>query len=174
MRTGVAMPDFTSTPAGLLRLVREHGSAILQSLGPMDASDGGHAGICRPSGGGSSTIWISGELDDQSAPELLDHLTAVEIPPGGTMILVLSRVSFVDVAGVLLLLEVHDRLTAEGVCLILRAPARCVSFVLAVTGCTDVFTIATGPRGHAVDRSTRLQGRPKATARWLRSVPSPA
>lgn len=66
----------------------------------------------------------SGELDLQTAPELRDLLLAVRREHTSEVHLDLAEVSFIDSVGLSMVVSAHQRLSAEGVHLVVAVPSR--------------------------------------------------
>ena len=60
-------------------------------------------------GTGALRIRVSGEVDMACAPELLDTLLAADVPSGGTLVLDLAGVTFMDSTGISALVEAHQQ-----------------------------------------------------------------
>jgi anti-sigma B factor antagonist len=90
-------------------------------------------------------VTISGEIDIQSSPQLRDKLLCVIRRHGSGIALDLNDVTFIDCAGVNVLLAVHRRAQLEdGRLCVLRASPR-VRRVLALTHLDSVFMPTASP-----------------------------
>lgn len=83
---------------------------------------------------GALRIRVSGEVDMASAPELLDTLLAAEAPRGGSLILDLAGVTFMDSAGINALVEAHRQQEANGVALTVVEVPPLIAKMLRITG----------------------------------------
>lgn len=124
-------------PDGLDPLVLGPGSAILLTV-PRGAPDGVVAP--RP-----SLLWLVGEIDLVTVPGLTDDVRAA-LPDHltGPVVLDLSRVTFMDLSGLRMLLRLQSELSVRGVRLVLRAPSPPVALLLRVVGPWAVLTVHEG------------------------------
>jgi anti-anti-sigma factor len=84
-----------------------------------------------PSVDGQGVLCLSGELDLSDADTVRRALVAaVSLEP--TVVVDLSGLSFIDVAGMRALRDAHDAALSCGSCLLLAAPPRCVTTVAAL------------------------------------------
>lgn len=94
--------------------------------------------------GRAPVVWVSGEVDAVAVPGLRDRLQpiiAVDDGYGnGSVVLDLSRVTFLDVSGMRLLLETRRALAGAARRLVLRDPSPCVDLVLGVCGCDPLLS----------------------------------
>lgn len=137
----VPRPDGHHRPTGIAVASAVPGPTAA-SPSPASFADRG-----RPAAG---PVWVTGALDGRAALVLLDHLDGVVERSAGIIVLDLSRVSYVDVAGVLLLLDVRDALAGYRRELVVRAASPVVLSVLAYVGRTEAFRIVAGPGRRAV------------------------
>lgn len=97
--------------------------------------------IVRPDGEG--TVLLAGELDTLGARVLREHLESWFLRPSGRrLVLDASAVTFMDVAGLRVLVWAHERLGESGGELMLRRPSHPVLRLLDVCG----------PHGLVIDR----------------------
>jgi anti-sigma B factor antagonist len=89
-------------------------------------------GVDRDQRDGTTVLALRGELDLHSAGVLLAATTAVAA--GSRLVLDLSRLVFVDSAGLRALMNLDLRSRAEGFELVLAAPGPAVLRVLRLTG----------------------------------------
>ncbi|MCU1429485.1 MAG: putative anti-sigma factor antagonist [Actinomycetia bacterium] len=91
--------------------------------------------------GRSAIVRIEGEVEFATAPRL--RATLLDLAHQGALpvILDLSEVSFLDSAGISLLIQAKKRLANGGSDLVLRAPQRNVRRVLEISGVTELFSI---------------------------------
>jgi anti-sigma B factor antagonist len=80
---------------------------------------------------------LAGELDVISAPDLAEQLDALAADACPRVLLELSRLSFVDSAGVSVLVKARHEAEANGRRLILRNPTEQVHQVFSVLGLAD-------------------------------------
>lgn len=78
-------------------------------------------------------VTISGEIDIQSGPQLRDQLLGIIRRHGGQLALDLTGVTFIDCAGISVLLAVHRRAHLEGGQLRVLGASPRVRRVLALT-----------------------------------------
>jgi anti-anti-sigma factor len=83
---------------------------------------------------GAMRIRVSGEIDMASAPELLATLRTAEVPRGGTLLLDLAGVTFMDSTGIGALIEAHQQREATGVALSLVEVPPLIGKMLHITG----------------------------------------
>ncbi len=88
--------------------------------------------VVRDQRGGATVLALRGELDLHSAGVLLAATT--DIATGARLVLDLSRLAFVDSAGLRALMNLDLRARAEGFELALAAPGPAVLRVLRLTG----------------------------------------
>jgi anti-sigma B factor antagonist len=87
------------------------------------------AGVC---------VQAAGEVDTCTAPRLQDRLEAHLVPPTPEVVLDLTRVTFLDSAGLCVLALAHKQATATGVRLRVLATTRAVVRPMQVTGLWDL------------------------------------
>ena len=87
-------------------------------------------------------VAAEGELDLASAPLLADHLGAVGAADAGSVVLDLSRLTFLDSSGVALLLGLTRRAEREGWALTIADPSPQALSVLELCGLLDVLPLA--------------------------------
>jgi anti-sigma B factor antagonist len=80
---------------------------------------------------------LSGELDSVSAPELAQVLDEVLAGPHDRVMLDLNRLSFVDSAGVSVLIKAKRAAEENGRVLVLRRPTEQLERVFALVGLAD-------------------------------------
>jgi anti-sigma B factor antagonist len=84
-------------------------------------------------------VRVSGEIDLASAPSLARVLAALEEQPNhGAVVLDVARVSYLDAAGIAVVVDHDRRMQAYGARLVLRDPSPLVRRVLEVTGDHDL------------------------------------
>ncbi|MFD8569703.1 STAS domain-containing protein [Streptomyces sp. NPDC057694] len=91
-------------------------------------------------------VALTGDLDYESAPRLLDALTRVAVPDGGTLTLDLSDVRFFDSGGINALLRARVALQERGVGLAVRRLSPVVERIFRITG-LDTVLVPDGPAG---------------------------
>jgi anti-sigma B factor antagonist len=84
---------------------------------------------------------LFGELDVVSAPELEHHLREVLAQPHARVMLDLNGLSFVDSAGVSVLIKAKQDAQLHGRTLVLRRPTEQLQRVFAVVGLADWLSI---------------------------------
>ena len=84
---------------------------------------------------------LSGELDAASAPELQRQLDEVLAQPHARVMLDLNGLSFVDSAGVSVLIKAKQTAESDGRTLVLRRPTEQLERVFAVVGLADWLTV---------------------------------
>lgn len=82
---------------------------------------------------GEVRLAVAGELDIASAPELLGRIEQFELPQPHTLALDLAEVSFMDVAGMRVLLEIAQRAKTRKARFVIHNPRRCASRVFGLT-----------------------------------------
>jgi anti-sigma B factor antagonist len=80
---------------------------------------------------------LAGELDAASAPELQHHLDDLLSQPHARVMLDLNGLSFVDSAGVSVLIRAKQRAETNGRTLVLRRPTEQLERVFALVGLAD-------------------------------------
>jgi anti-sigma B factor antagonist len=96
--------------------------------------------ITRTKDGRGVILALSGELDVISAPDLAERLDALAAEACPRVLLDLSRLSFVDSAGVSVLVKARHEAEAHGRQLILRGATEQVHQVFSVLGLADWLT----------------------------------
>jgi len=87
--------------------------------------------------GGVGVVRVAGELDAATAGLLDDGLSLASVMAGDRLVVDVSRLSFMDVAGVRVMAAAHERRVAAGSCgLVVRGASGIVRRVLEVTGLT--------------------------------------
>ena len=96
---------------------------------------------------GEIRLLVSGEVDLEAAPMLLDSiLCAGEAHDAGhRVVLDLQDVTFIDSSGLAALVEAHHKLTARGQQLLLGTRSERVSRILSLTGLDQVISVAPAP-----------------------------
>lgn len=84
---------------------------------------------------------LSGELDVVSAPKLQQHLGEVLSEAHARVMLDLNDLSFVDSAGVSVLIRAKQTAEAGGSMLVLRRPTEQVERVFALVGLADWLSV---------------------------------
>jgi anti-sigma B factor antagonist len=82
---------------------------------------------------GEVRLAVAGELDIASAPDLLARIEQVELSTPHTLALDLAEVTFMDVSGMRVLLEVAQRTKSRKARFVIRNPRRCASRVFGLT-----------------------------------------
>lgn len=77
-------------------------------------------------------VWLSGELDRASAPELSHCLDRLVCGTSTEAVLDLSQLTFCDAAGLGIFERYHERVAARGARFVLRAPSPSVRRLLAL------------------------------------------
>jgi anti-sigma B factor antagonist len=90
--------------------------------------------ITRTDNGDAVVLALAGELDVISAPDLAEQLDALAAGACPRVVLELSRLSFVDSAGVSVLVKARHEAEANGRRLILRGATEQVHQVFSVLG----------------------------------------
>jgi anti-anti-sigma factor len=94
---------------------------------------------------GHTAVRVTGDLDLETAPQLLaaiePHLAGGSEP----LVLDLSRLSFIDSSGLSALIRINQRMTDAGCGLTIVAPAPPVAKVLEITGLDRVLPLRPGP-----------------------------
>jgi anti-sigma B factor antagonist len=91
--------------------------------------------------GDSAVVRIEGEVEFATAPRLRATLLDLAQEGASPVVLDLAEVTFVDSAGISLLIQAKKRLTSSGSDLVLRAPQASVRRVLEISGVTELFQI---------------------------------
>jgi anti-sigma B factor antagonist len=82
---------------------------------------------------GAQVLELSGELDASSAPALRERLAEVATRGGGSLVVELSDLSFIDSTGLSVLLNAKRRLTRRGRAFAIVCPPGHVRRILEVT-----------------------------------------
>jgi anti-sigma B factor antagonist len=82
---------------------------------------------------GEVRLAVAGELDIASAPDLLERIEQFELSHPHTLALDLAEVSFMDVAGMRVLLEIAQRAKSRKTRFVIHNPRRCASRVFGLT-----------------------------------------
>lgn len=99
---------------------------------------------------GPSPLWLVGEVDLVTAPTLAEHLrSASPRDVVGPVVLDVSRVTFMDLAGLRMLLRLQTDLSAVGTTLVLRAPSPPVRLLLRVARPWATLSVLVPPDGAA-------------------------
>ena len=91
--------------------------------------------------GGGALVRIEGEVEFATAPRLRATLLDLAQESASPVVLDLAEVSFLDSAGISLLIQAKKRLSAAGSDLVLRAPQPNIRRVLEISGVTELFRI---------------------------------
>jgi anti-sigma B factor antagonist len=85
--------------------------------------------------GGQGVVWVAGELDSATAGLMGDGLSLASVMPCDRLVVDVSRLVFMDAAGVRVLVAAHERLVAAGGNgLVVRGASGIVRRVLELTG----------------------------------------
>jgi anti-sigma B factor antagonist len=95
--------------------------------------------------GRSAVIAVSGELDLASGPELESELSRISGPATELLVIDLRSLDFMDSTGLSILLQTHQRLTAEGCLLGLVRGTAQVQRLFDLTGVSDRITLVDAP-----------------------------
>jgi anti-sigma B factor antagonist len=116
----------------------------------------GSARSSRPQGAGSSpddggvimvtlngevTVYVAGDIDMASGPELWDHLKEAISETGQRLVIDLSATTFLDSTALNLFVRAHKRLRSSGAELVLRGPNDVLMATFQITGLDTVLTI---------------------------------
>jgi len=82
---------------------------------------------------GEVRLAVAGELDIASAPDLRGRIEQFELSHPHTLALDLAEVTFMDVSGMRVLLEVAQRTKSRKARFVIRNPRRCASRVFGLT-----------------------------------------
>jgi anti-sigma B factor antagonist len=91
--------------------------------------------------GDAAVVRIEGEVEFATAPRLRATLLDLAQEGASPVVLDLADVSFVDSAGISLLIQAKKRLASGNSDLVLRAPQASVRRVLEISGVTELFQI---------------------------------
>ncbi len=87
--------------------------------------------------GGAGVVWVAGELDSATAGLMGDGLSLASMMPGDRLVVDVSRLIFMDAAGIRVLVAAHERLVAAGGGgLVIRGASGIVRRVFELTGLT--------------------------------------
>jgi anti-sigma B factor antagonist len=92
--------------------------------------------------GSTAVVKIEGEVEFATAPRLRATLVDLAIEGANPVILDLGAVTFLDSAGISLLIQAKKRLQSAGSDLLLRSPQRNVMRVLEISGVNVLFAIS--------------------------------
>jgi anti-anti-sigma factor len=92
--------------------------------------------------GTQATVWIEGEVEFATAPRLRETLLELAQEGARPVVVDLAEVSFLDSAGISLLIQAKKRLTSGGSDLVLRDPQANIRRVLEISGLTELFGLA--------------------------------
>ncbi|MEV1024600.1 STAS domain-containing protein [Streptomyces sp. NPDC050264] len=108
---------------------------------PESIPDGPHAPLtCTTTEGPDGpVIALTGDLDYETAPDLLASATALGAPAGTTLTLDLSGVRFFDSGGINVLLRARSALGDQGIELAVRRLSPVVERIFRITGLDTVF-----------------------------------
>ena len=91
---------------------------------------------------GAVVLWLRGELDLATAPELRHALRAALAADASTIVVDLAELTFVDSTGITELLTGHDLARAAGRSFTLRHPGRVVLKTLRLIGADGLLEVA--------------------------------
>jgi anti-anti-sigma factor len=91
--------------------------------------------------GDAAIVRIEGEVEFATAPRLRATLLDLAQEGASPVVLDLAEVTFVDSAGISLLIQAKKRLASSSSDLVLRAPQASVRRVLEISGVTELFRI---------------------------------
>lgn len=90
---------------------------------------------------GVVVIAATGEIDRATAPELSGALRSATLEHAGPLLVDLCEVSFIDSAGISVLLNAHLRLLRQGRQLYLACPPSAVRRIFEITGLDETLSI---------------------------------
>jgi anti-anti-sigma factor len=90
----------------------------------------------------SGVIWLRGEHDLSTVPELSAALTGAIMVDESDVVVDMAEVQFMDATIVGVFLQARELLRARSRCLVLRSPPRCVRRVLELCDCQDLLPSA--------------------------------
>jgi anti-anti-sigma factor len=93
--------------------------------------------------GDTATVRIDGEVEFATAPRLRSIILELAHEGARPVILDLAHVTFLDSAGISLLIQAKKRLAASGSDLVLKAPLANVRRVLEISGVIELFRVET-------------------------------
>jgi anti-sigma B factor antagonist len=91
--------------------------------------------------GDAAVVRIEGEVEFATAPRLRATLLDLAQEGASPVVLDLADVSFVDPAGISLMIQAKKRLASANSDLVLRSPQASVRRVLEISGVTELFQI---------------------------------
>jgi anti-anti-sigma factor len=91
---------------------------------------------------GEVTLYLDGDLDLATAPQLESTLARLELPRQHTLVIDLSDVGFMDSHGVQVLVEAHALAARVGCSLLVRSPQPIVARVLEITGLDQFLAVS--------------------------------
>jgi anti-anti-sigma factor len=106
-----------------------------------DHSDSEFSVVGLTYSGPEAVITLAGELDLASAPVLHELLLEAASAGAETIKIDVQRLTYVDSAGLGVLVSAHKRLQSNGGSLVISGPTPRVARVLAISGLTRYFTI---------------------------------
>jgi len=107
-----------------------------------------HYGLeVREPGAGEIRLLVSGEVDLEAAPLLLDSILCAGLAhdPGHRVVVDLQSVTFIDSSGLSALVEANNRLAGQEQVLVLGNLSDRVRRILSVTGLDQVITVEASP-----------------------------
>jgi anti-sigma B factor antagonist len=108
-----------------------------------DHSDSEFSVVGLSYSGSAAVITLAGELDLASAPVLHELLLEAASKGADTIKIDTQRLTYIDSAGLGVLVSAHKRLQSNEGGLVISGPTARVMRVLAVSGLTSYFTIRT-------------------------------
>jgi anti-sigma B factor antagonist len=82
-------------------------------------------------------LWLSGELDLASAPQLKEAIHQIDLDGQGRLLLDLSQLAFMDSTGLAVVVAAREHADASGSRLVLRRPTPQVERLLSLVGLRD-------------------------------------
>jgi anti-sigma B factor antagonist len=113
-----------------------HSRAVADTAEPL-------LGINIDRDGAKAVVRIEGEIEFATAPRLRTALLDLARSEAAPVVLDLSAVSFLDSAGLSLLIQAKKRLASNDSDLVLRAPRPNVRRVLEISGVIELFVVET-------------------------------
>jgi len=89
-------------------------------------------------------LWVAGEIDLATAPELVEQATALVADGPARLLLDFAEVSFLDSSGVAALVSIQQRAATHGTGLAVRGVAGQIRSVLEMTRMGEIMTITNG------------------------------
>lgn len=111
--------------------------AVIQNEGLGEPPAPVQLSITRSDDAGGVVLALAGELDVTTAPQLEQALGELDSEPYDRVILDLSELSFVDSAGVSVLIKAKKEAEANGRDVVLQRPTAQVHRVFAIVGMVD-------------------------------------